>query len=408
MTPKNEITASGIRLFTTVVKGLIHQHFAIERKRKTVEELLDGCEERLQKLEIDKKLKAQKNAASKNLHGGWETDMDAIERAKKMPPKGWVLYGFIPEGSVCNIQSPEKVGKSAIAKQIAYDYSSGTNSMCLPGADNYAASHNEAFIYDAELSDEDILERYEKRGDTKVKRWKDAYFETADSLTENIRTDISTINANTLVILDNVTLICPKFTKTDIDKVRVEFKALQNDFCARGYRLTIILIHHTKANKKGGETDDRAGSVEWGRVGKLNLTFLPCYLGEQYRVLKVINSRGKNDLLSRGEVVVLRIEEQPFFHFVFDRKAKEVDVINKKSRSKPSDDGHPVIDWKLSEEEANYVCDSYQPGKVGYGTLAKDILHKRGIENYDKDDVNHMKNSVMRVLKAKGLILETS
>lgn len=408
MTPKNEITASGIRLFTTVVKGLIHQHFAIERKRKTVEELLDGCEERLQKLEINKKLMAQKSAASKNQHGGWETELDAIERAKKLPPKGWVLYGFIPEGSICNIHSPEKVGKSAVANQIAYDYSSGTNSMCLPGAENCVSSHNKAFVYDTEMFDEDILERYEKRGDTKVKRWKEAHFDTAAKLTENFRRDISTVNANTLVILDNITTICPRFTKSEIDKVLVEFRALQNDFCARGYRLTIILIHHTKTGKDGVDTDDRAGSVEWGRVGKLSLAVLMCNLGEQYRALKVINSRGKNDLLSCGEVVVLRIEEQPFFHFVFDRKAKEVDVINKKSCSKPSDDGHPVIDWKLSEEEANYVCDSYQPGKVGYGTLAKDILHKRGIENYDKDDVNHMKNSVMRVLKAKGLILETS
>lgn len=75
-----------------------------------------------------------------------------------------------------------KGGKSALAKQIAIDYVHGTNSMALPDVEISASCHNEAFIYDAELGDEDVEERYENLGDTKVKRWPNAHFTTPSNL----------------------------------------------------------------------------------------------------------------------------------------------------------------------------------------------------------------------------------
>ena len=401
---ENKIVTGAINIIMVLVKRIIRQHFDNEKKHKSVTDLVDECENKLQELEIAQKKKAQQIVILNSQSQGWETDNDAIERAKKLPPRGWVLPGIIPEGSVCNMHSPEKGGKSALAKQIAIDYVHGTNSMALPDVEMSASCHNEAFIYDAELGDEDVEERYENLGDTKVKRWPNAHFTTPQQLIVHMSKSISNITANTLVVVDNVTAVCYNFNKADVDKVWAECNSLQTDFCRRGYRLTVIFIHHTKASVDGSNRNDRAGSVEWGRVGKLNLSLLSCNLGSDYRVLKIINHRGKDGLLAQGEVAVLRLVGTPYLHFQFDHVAEEAEVLskNKKSSEHKSNNDTSNNDWKLNDNEEDYLCTHYIPGKVGLGTLAKFLLKNRNIEVTDPS-VNQMKSVVKRTLVGKGL-----
>ena len=399
-TIENTIVMGAINIIMVLVKRIIRQHFDNEKKHKSVTDLVDKCENKLQELEIAQKKKAQQKVILNSQSQGWETDSDAIERAKKLPPRGWVLPGIIPEGSICNKHSPEKVGKSAFAKQVAIDYVHGTNSMALPDAEMSASCYNDAYIYDAELGDEDVEERYENLGDTKVKRWPNAHFKTPQQLIEHMSKSISNVNANTLVVVDNVTAVCYNFNKADVDKVWTECSSLQTDFCRRGYRLTVIFIHHTKASADGSNRNDRAGSVEWGRVGKLNLSLLSCNRGSDFRVLKIINHRGKDGLLAQGKVAVLRLVGTPYLHFLFDHVAEEAEVLskNKKTSERNLNNDTSNNDWKLNDDEKDYIYTNYIPGKSGLGTLAEPILKNHNIEVTDKNK-NHMKNVVKRALE---------
>ena len=401
---ENIIVKGAIDIIMVLVKRIIRQHFDDEKKRKSVSDLVNECEERIQKLEIDQRLKVQQKVCLNSQSYGWETDSDAIERAKNLPPRGWVLPGIIPEGSICNVHSPEKGGKSAFAKQVALDYVHGTNSMGLPDVEMSSSYHNEAFIYDAELDDEDVEERYENLGDTKVKRCPNAHFTTPQQFIEHMSKSISNVNANTFVVVDNVTTVCNNFNKADVDEVRAECKSLQKDFCERGHRLTFIFIHHTKASVDGSNRNDRAGSVEWGRVGTLNLSLLLCNLGSDFRVLKVINHRGKDGLLAQGEVAVLRLVGNSYLHFQFDHVAEEAKVLskNKKTSEQKSNNDTPNIDWKLNDDEKDYIYTNYIPKKAGLGTLAEYLLENRNIVA-TKNNKNHMNNVVKRALERRGL-----
>lgn len=400
----NPIMMGAIDIIMVFIKRIIRQHFDVEKKHKSVTNLVDECEERLQKLEIAQKKEAKQETPLKNETLGWETDADAIERAQELPPRGWVLHGIISEGSVCNIQSPEKGGKSALAKQIAHDYAYGTNSMDLPVVEISESHHNEAFIYDAELCDNDIKERYKNLNDTRVHRKPMSFFTNADQLISHMRTSISNINSNVLVVVDNVSMICPNFSKNDIEQIRQKVRTLQKEFNRRGFYLTIIFIHHTKASASGSSTDDRAGSVQWGRASDLSLSLLLCNLGSEYRVLKELNNRGKDGLLAQGEVAVLRLVDTPYLHFQFVRIAEESEVLNmnKKLSKQKSNNDTSNIDWKLNDDEEKYVCENYVPKVFSLGSLAGIILKRRDIEVTDKNK-NHMKNVVKRALEKRGL-----
>ena len=403
-TIENSIITSAISIIMVLIKGIIRHHFDVEKKHKSVTNLVDECEERLQNLEIAQKKEAKQETPLKNETLGWETDADAIERAQELPPRGWVLHGIISEGSVCNIQSPEKGGKSALAKQIAHDYAYDTNSMDLPDVEISASHHNEAFIYDAELCDNDIEERYKNLNDTKVHRKPMSFFTNADQLISHMRTSISNINSNVLVVVDNVSMICPNFSKNDIEQIRQEIRTLQKKFNRRGFYLTIIFIHHTKASASGSSTDDRAGSVQWGRASDLSLSLLHCNLGSEYRVLKELNNRGKDGLLAQGEVAVLRLVGNPYLHFQFVRIAEESEVLckNKKTSELKSNNDTSNNEWKLNDDEENYVCTNYIPREVGLGKLAKYLLKNHNIE-VTKPNVNQMKSVVKRTLVGKDL-----
>lgn len=400
---ENSIIIGGVNLMYTYLKGIIRMQSDAEKKRKSISQLFDECEERILNLEIASALRAQKETPINKLTLGWETDADAIERAKKLPPRGWVLPGLIPEGAFCNLQSSEKAGKSTLTKQIANDYAHNTDSMGLPEIASPIVQPHEAFLYDAELADNDILNRYEELGDTKVHRHPNTYFKTVDELTTHVRTSIEGINANVLVVFDNSTTAKDGFTKSDVDKLRVEFQGLQKEFNDRGHWLTVIFVHHTTANTSGAKTSERAGSVEWGRIATLNLTLLHSNIDTDYRALKVINSRGKSSLLSAGEVAVLRLTDSPYLHFEFERKTKETEVCGKK---KPSSNQSSInvapLDRKLTADEESYICGHYKPGEIGLGSLAKHILQDRCIEVTDKNR-NQMKNVIQRYLKGKGL-----
>lgn len=403
-TIENSIIMGTISIIMVLVKRIIRQHFDNEKKHKSVIDLVDECENKLQELEIAQKKKVQQKVVLNSQSQGWETDSDAIERAKKLPPRGWVLPGIIPESSICNIQSPEKVGKSALAKQIAHDYVHGTNSMALPDVEMSASFHNEAFIYDAELDDEDVEERYQNLGDTRVHRKPMSFFTNANELISHMRTSISRINSNVLVVIDNVSAICPSFSKNDVEQFRQEIRSLQINFHARGFHLSIIFIHHTKACVSGSSTGDRAGSVQWGRASDLSISLLRCTLGSEYRALMVLNCRGKNGLLAQGEVAVLRLVGDPYLHFQFDHVTEEAEVLskNKKTSEQKSNNDTSIIDWKLNDDEEKYVCENYVPKVFSSASLAGVILKRRDIEATDKNK-NHMKNVVKRALERRGL-----
>ena len=356
-------------------------------------------------LEIKAILSANSTGQEPTPQNEWETLGGVCERAKQLPTPGDVVPGVIREGSSVNIQSVEKAGKSLLTMQIATEYCDGYTSSLVPHGEESSdvlPAKREAYIYDAELHDQDILERYEGLQNSTVKRIRKS-FETPHDFLKHINSTLKLVTSNTLIVVDNITTICPNFSKKDVDELRIGLDKCKNALLAKGAWLTILFVHHTKTGTDGSNTNDRAGSVQWGRVADDNISLIVSSYGREYRELKNLNGRGKDALLKAGESLLIKKVDTHYPHFEYVR------ILSSEKSSSPKgvDSNAPEhVDaphsWVLTEEEKALAVELYIPDQYGVGRIAKDMLLKRGLST-DSKSVGNMKSAVTRTLKQVGV-----
>ena len=128
-TPENSIFFNGINVIATYLKCQIRQQFTNEKKRKSLDELLEECEERTLQLEIAHERKVQQT--ENEVQGGNVDDTFASdinlpgcsteELFNRVPVENskWVVDGYMKEGLVNLLVAGGGVGKSILMVQIA-------------------------------------------------------------------------------------------------------------------------------------------------------------------------------------------------------------------------------------------------------------------------------------------------
>ena len=382
------ITAGATGVIATYLKKKIR-----EPHKTTQYDVLCNLRGRIVELEVRQKVINKKNPTlNPKTRPLFETMNDAKARAMNAPAPKYVIPGLIREGEICNIMAKQKVGKSITAFQIAYECAYGSKSSLVP-SNGELCSPQEVFYYDAEQSDYDILERYRNIDAGKIHKSSQRIFEKPEDLLDHIQGSIKELEYNTLVIIDNITAICPvvfngKAIRTFIGKI----KDAQEEFRTKGHELTVIIVHHAKTKK-----NEISGFKEWAGLTTKTISLKVANGAEHFIKLSVQDARGKCELLADDEEFLLRMEEAPYPHFEFVRKVGGDDCMSGKESNKPTD----TPKWALNEEEKKYVDERYEPGIYGYGLLAKDILERRGIVA-TKSNIAKVKTEVGRAIKGKN------
>ena len=382
------ITAGATGVIATYLKKKIR-----EPHKTTQYDVLCNLRGRIVELEVRQKVFNKKNPTlNPKTRSLFETMNDAKARAMNAPAPKYVIPGLIREGEICNIMAKQKVGKSITAFQIAYECAYGSKSSLVP-CNGELCSPQEVFYYDAEQSDYDILERYRNIDAGKIQKSSQRIFEKPEDLLDHIQGSIKELEYNTLVIIDNITAICPvvfngKAIRTFIGKI----KDAQEEFRTKGHELTVIIVHHAKTNKY-----EISGFKEWAGLTTKTISLKVANGAEHSIKLSVQDARGKCDLLADDEEFLLRMEETPYPHFEFVRRVGGDDCISGKESNKPTN----TPKWALNEEEKKYVDERYDPGIYGYGLLAKDILERRGFVA-TKSNIANVKTEVRRASKGKN------
>ena len=382
------ITDGAIGVIVTYLKKKIR-----EPHKTTQYDVLCNLRGRIVELEVRQKVFNKKNPTlNPKTRSLFETMNDAKARAMNAPAPKYVIPGLIREGEICNIMAKQKVGKSITAFQIAYECAYGSKSSLVP-SNGELCSPQEVFYYDAEQSDYDILERYRNIDAGKIHKSSQRIFEKPEDLLDHIQGSIDEVKSNALVIIDNITAICPvvfngKAIRTFIGKI----KDAQEEFRTKGHELTVIIVHHAKTNKY-----EISGFKEWAGLTTKTISLKVANGAEHSIKLSVQDARGKCELLADDEEFLLRMEETPYPHFEFVRRVGGDDCISGKESNKPTN----TPKWALNEEEKKYVNERYDPGIYGYGLLAKDILERRGFVA-TKSNIAKVKTEVGRAIKGKN------
>lgn len=402
------LVQEGIRIGSTYIKGNIRNSFYHKRKEVPLEYRVSDLKKRVIDLEIGY---ADSNFTEEVDNLKFETFNDAIERGNKLPTREWAVPGIIPTGSVCNVQATEKSGKSLLMTQIGHDCAYALSSSLVPESGG-KVSQQEVFLYDAELDDDDMRERYHDFNDGRMHRCPSAWFESAAACMRHIENNVSDVEGNVLVIVDNVTAVCTNFSSNDIKILRKRIRELQNNFLDRGYRLTIIFVHHTKTGSHGSDKQDIAGSINWTRLGKLNLALSDTRYGDKFKMLSVASGRNDTKILHSDEALLLELVGEPYPHFKFSKVCKiEEAMPKKKPKQQGTDDSGEVqcgtvqnsTDYlNLSETEKEYILGHYIQGEYGLGRLATDIFEMRGYGATNRQK-GSMKNKIYRFVESMGL-----
>lgn len=382
------ITDGAIGVIVTYLKKKIR-----EPHKTTQYDVLCNLRGRIVELEVRQKVFNKKNPTlNPKTRPLFETMNDAKARAMNAPAPKYVIPGLIREGEICNIMAKQKVGKSITAFQIAYECAYGSKSSLVP-SNGELCSPQEVFYYDAEQSDYDILERYRNIDVGKIHKSSQRIFEKPEDLLDHIQASIDEVKSNVLVIIDNITAICPVvFNGTDIRTFIGKIKDAQEEFRTKGHELTVIIVHHAKTNK-----NEISGFKEWAGLTTKTISLKVANGAEHSIKLSVQDARGKCELLADDEEFLLRMEETPYPHFEFVRRVGGDDCMSGKESNKLTD----TPKWALNEEEKKYVDERYEPGIYGYGLLAKDILERRGFVA-TKSNIAKVKTEVGRAIKGKN------
>ena len=382
------ITDGAIGVIVTYLKKKIR-----EPHKTTQYDVLCNLRGRIVELEVRQKVINKKNPTlNPKTRPLFETMNDAKARAMNAPAPKYVIPGLIREGEICNIMAKQKVGKSITAFQIAYECAYGSKSSLVP-SNGELCSPQEVFYYDAEQSDYDILERYRNIDAGKIHKSSQRIFEKPEDLLDHIQGSIDEVKSNALVIIDNITAICPvvfngKAIRTFIGKI----KDAQEEFRTKGHELTVIIVHHTKTNK-----NEISGFKEWAGLTTKTISLVVANSAEHSIKLSVQDSRGKCELLADDEELLLRMEETPYPHFEFVSKVGCDDCMSGKESNKPKDKPK----WALNEEEKEYVNGRYVPGIYGYKKLTTDILERRRIVA-TQSNFRLVYSAVARAIKGKN------
>ena len=374
-------TAEIILTGTTRIDALDRTH---EHKMEEKEKELEVASEKMEKeYEIwERKENYRENQAQKKRE---EVDYDhpsesletTINQPNRISKFDYISDTPITVGDLACIHSIPGMGKSILVNQILIGAASGTETG-LKCFDSDFTTPMYALLYDAEQTEEDIQVRYGRNGLhlPPIDRIQDCNFDDDPRLLLNdIKRKVWAKRTNTIVCIDNTTKMFPTIKAKMVTKTIRELEALQTQAKAEGFSLTILLVTHSiKDPRKRKEVSNMSGSANWSRFTKTVISLSPTE-SDSFKVMKIEkNRRGK-----QGEEFILRLEQNPYPHFINDDRATE--SYHQQKPSKEEINEWPSKIRGVSRQLALEIESAYIPKKYGAGRLYQQFQGRSGITN---------------------------
>ncbi len=356
-----------------------HEH-KMEEKEKDLEiasEKMEKEYEIWERKEEYRDLAAQKKKEAVDYDHPCESINDTINQPNRITKFEYISDTPLTNGDLACAYSIPAMGKSILVNQILFGASSGeaTGLGCYP-VDFTRPLY--ALLYDAEQTEEDIQVRY---GSSPVElphidRVQDCNFDDdPDLLLKDIERKVWAKKMDTLVCIDNTTKIFPTMKAKMVTKTVRGLESLQARAKADGFSLTILLVTHSvKDPKKKKEVSNMSGSANWSRFAKTVISLSPTE-NDNFKVMKIEkNRRGK-----QGQEFILRLDQEPYPHFVND-EAATISYIQQKP-TKEDLRGWPSKIRGVSRQLALEIESAYIPKKYGAGRLYQQFQGRPGITN---------------------------
>ena len=356
-----------------------HEH-KMEEKEKDLEiasEKMEKEYEIWERKEEYRDLAAQKKKEAVDYDHPCESINDTINQPNRITKFEYISDTPLTNGDLACAYSIPAMGKSILVNQILFGASSGeaTGLGCYP-VDFTRPLY--ALLYDAEQTEEDIQVRY---GSSPVElphidRVQDCNFDDdPDLLLKDIERKVWAKKMDTLVCIDNTTKIFPTMKAKMVTKTVRGLESLQARAKADGFSLTILLVTHSvKDPKKKKEVSNMSGSANWSRFAKTVISLSPTE-NDNFKVMKIEkNRRGK-----QGQEFILRLDQEPYPHFVNDEAATTSYIQQKPTKEDLR--GWPPKIRGVSRQLALEIESAYIPKKYGAGRLYQQFQGRPGITN---------------------------
>lgn len=223
------------------------------------------------------------------------------------------------------VVSPPGVGKSIFCWQTGIAISEGRCVEYLPQCSDHAAPQK-VYIYDGELDDDDVKQRYGRRkySDNLV-RYPASKFRTVFYLLKHIFDITVDLDGDATFVLDNLLALMPTMTTEETRIFLDGLDSIQRKALEKGHRITIIIVTHTVKDVNGiPRLKDVAGSAHISRFAKseLSLATLP---GKDNQVALVTN---KKRYSNKKDAIIMESQDTDYLHFEFVKKVSNSEIDN--------------------------------------------------------------------------------
>ena len=220
---------------------------------------------------------------------------------------------------------PPGSGKSALSWQLAITIALGKSPEFMPPNSEHA-SPQKVYIYDGELDDDDIKQRYgQQKYSDNLYRCSASKFRTVFYLLQHIYDITVGLDGDATFILDNLYAIMPTMTSEETRTFLDGLDSIQRKALDKGYRITIIIVTHSQKDVNGiPRMKDVAGSAHISRFAKseLSLAALP---GDNNQVALITN---KKRYSNKKDAFIIELQDTDYLHFKFVKKVSNSEIDN--------------------------------------------------------------------------------
>ena len=220
---------------------------------------------------------------------------------------------------------PPGSGKSALSWQLAITIALGKSPEFMPPNSEHA-SPQKVYIYDGELDDDDIKQRYgQQKYSDNLYRCSASKFRTVFYLLQHIYDITVGLDGDATFILDNLYAIIPAMTSEETRNFLDGLDSIQRKALDKGYHITIIIVTHSQKDVNGiPRMKDVAGSAHISRFAKseLSLAALP---GDNNQVALITN---KKRYSNKKDAFIIELQDTDYLHFEFIENVSNSEIDN--------------------------------------------------------------------------------
>lgn len=344
----SDITTSVLKAFFT---GLV-RHFW--KEMWDLEKSNERGLEHLQSLVSDVKILMKEDGQNHPYKVPKESTLNDIAK-EEIKPLCDIVANMVVLGGICVLFGPPGQGKSTLLMQLLIEIASQKGSrMFSDGEFDYAQPI--VYLYDIELSDQQIKKRYCMGGITFPENLVRISDQEVMSEESSIIKDIERVmsetvrNSNLVIAIDNITKIFKTMTPNVIKKFYTDLRSIQDKAKEQDTTVTFFIVGHTTKIDRNSAISlaDLCGSSYVGNFANTVIALGPSRYGEQVKYLRQLKNNDHE--FSDSLVVTLHRVSDPYCQFkVGDNNVPIEDVLPGKNT--PNNQENIENDTKSSEEK---------------------------------------------------------